>query len=40
MAMIEAIRNRRAIRKYKSEQITDEELNLILEAGIYAPSAG
>lgn len=38
--MIEAIRNRRAIRKYKSEQITDEELNLILEAGIYAPSAG
>lgn len=30
--------NRRSIRKYKPEQITDEELNAVLEAGKYAPS--
>jgi nitroreductase len=30
--------NRRSIRKFKSEQIKDEELNAILEAGKYAPS--
>ena len=38
--MLETIKNRRAIRRYKADQITDEELNKILEAGIYAPSAG
>lgn len=32
--------NRRSIRKYKSEQIKDEELNAVLEAGKYAPSGG
>lgn len=30
---------RRSIRKYKTDQITDEELKQILEAGTYAPSA-
>jgi nitroreductase len=30
---------RRSIRKYKPEQITDEELNQVLEAGMYAPTA-
>ncbi|AKN30894.1 diguanylate cyclase [Clostridium carboxidivorans P7] len=30
--------NRRSIRKYKSEQIKDEELKAVLEAGKYAPS--
>jgi nitroreductase len=30
--------NRRSIRKYKAEQITEEELNAVLEAGKYAPS--
>lgn len=29
---------RRAIRKFKSTQITHEKLNTVLEAGIYAPS--
>jgi nitroreductase len=29
---------RRTIRKYKPDQITDEELNAVLEAGKYAPS--
>lgn len=40
--MSEALNNllgRRSIRSYKQEQITDEELNAILEAGKYAPSA-
>lgn len=37
---LELIRNRRAIRRYKAEQIKDEELNAILEAGLFAPSAG
>lgn len=32
--------NRRSIRKFKQEQIKDEELNAVLEAGKYAPSAG
>lgn len=31
---------RRTIRKYQPEQITQEELNDILEAGIHAPNAG
>lgn len=30
---------RRSIRKYKAEQITDEELEAVLKAGIYAPTA-
>jgi nitroreductase len=30
--------NRRCIRAYKPAQITDEELNAVLEAGKYAPS--
>ena len=36
--VLKAIANRRSIRKYKSEQIKDEELNLIIEAGLQAPS--
>ena len=35
---LEVLRNRRSIRKYKAEQIKDEELKQVLEAGIYAPS--
>jgi len=34
-----SIRNRRSIRAYRPEQIKDEELNAIIEAGLYAPSA-
>lgn len=30
--------NRRTIRKFKPDQITDDELNAVLEAGKYAPS--
>ena len=36
---IEVLMNRRAIRKYKPEQITDEELKTVLDAGTYAPTA-
>ncbi len=34
------ILSRRSIRAYRQEQIKDEELNTILEAGRYAPSGG
>ena len=37
--MLELIKTRRSVRKYKNEQIKDEELNAILEAGTYAPTA-
>ncbi|UZQ51254.1 nitroreductase family protein [Clostridium kluyveri] len=37
---IKTLLNRRSIRKYKPEQIKDEELNAVLEAGKYAPSGG
>jgi nitroreductase len=38
--MIDIIRSRRSIRKYKPDQIRDEELEMIIEAGRYAPSGG
>ena len=36
--IIKAMKERRSIRKYKSEQIKDTELEQILEAGLYAAS--
>ena len=36
--MHEILKNRRSIRKYKPEQVTDAHLDAILEAGLYAPS--
>ena len=36
---IEVLMNRRAIRAFKPEQITDQELLTVLEAGTYAPTA-
>lgn len=36
--MIELIKSRRSIRKFTDEQITDEQLGIILEAGTYAPT--
>ena len=35
---LEVLKNRRAIRAYKKQQITDEELDAVLEAGTYAPT--
>lgn len=37
--VINNIKTRRSIRKFKDERITKEELNIILESGTYAPSA-
>ena len=36
---IEVLMNRRAIRKYKPEQISDADLKTVLDAGTYAPTA-
>lgn len=36
---IKTLLERRSIRKFKPEQIKDQELNAVLEAGKYAPSA-
>lgn len=38
MEALEVLRNRRSIRKFKPEQVRDEELNAVLEAGTYAAS--
>lgn len=37
-AVIENMINRRSIRKYKPEQIKDEELQAVIKAGEYAPT--
>ena len=39
-AVMENIVTRRTIRRFRSEQIREEELQTVLEAGMYAPSAG
>lgn len=36
--IVEYIKSRRSIRNYKDEQISDKDLNTILEAAIFAPS--
>ena len=36
--LLELIKTRRSCRHYKAEQITDEELSAVLEAGTYAPT--
>jgi nitroreductase len=38
-AVLNAIKNRRSVRKYKLDQIDQKNLETILEAGIYAPTA-
>lgn len=35
---LKVLKERRSIRKYKKDQISDEQLNQILEAGTYAPN--
>jgi len=37
--ILETIRRRRSTRSFTSEQISEEELQAVLEAGRYAPSA-
>ena len=36
--VLQALRERRSIRKYKAEQISDEELKAVLDAGTWAPT--
>ena len=36
---LQTIHSRRSCRAYKPQQITDAELDAVLEAGLYAPSA-
>lgn len=36
--MHETLKNRRSIRKYQPQQVSDELLDAVLEAGLYAPS--
>lgn len=40
MELLEAIKNRRSIRKYQARQISREDLEKIIEAGTYASNAG
>jgi nitroreductase len=37
---LKIIKQRRSIRSYKDEQVGEEELKAVLEAGLYAPNAG
>ena len=37
--VIQALAKRRSVRSYKQEQITDDELKTVLEAGTWAPTA-
>ena len=37
--MCELLKTRRSVRKYRPEQVPDELLDAVLEAGLYAPSA-
>ena len=39
-AAIEKMLTRHAIRRFRPEQISEAELQQVLEAGLYAPSAG
>ena len=37
-AVINSLKERRSVRSFSDKQITDEELNTVLEAGTYAPT--
>jgi len=39
MDVLEAIQNRRSIRSYLAKEVEEEKINIILEAGRWAPSA-
>ncbi|MEZ0537926.1 nitroreductase family protein [Caldicellulosiruptoraceae bacterium PP1] len=40
MELLDLIKKRRSIRKYQDKQIPKEDLEKIIEAGLYAPNAG
>jgi nitroreductase len=37
---IKIIKQRRSTRNYRDKQVTDNDLNTIIEAGLYAPNGG
>lgn len=37
--VLKAIRERRSLRRFKGEQVSDEALKAVLEAGTWAPTA-
>ena len=37
--MYEKLLTRRSVRKYSAQQVTEEELDKVLKAGLYAPTA-
>lgn len=37
--LLELIKTRRSCRKYTAEQVSDEQLAAVMEAGTYAPTA-
>ena len=40
MELMDIIKNRRSIRKYQDRKVEKEKLDLIVEAGLYAPNPG
>ena len=40
MELMDIIKNRRSIRKYQERKVEKEKLDLIVEAGLYAPNPG
>ena len=38
--MLEFIKSRRSTRKYKEETVSDEQLDMVIEAGRFAPQRG
>lgn len=40
MDVMEAIRKRRSVRRYREDPVTDEDVREVLTAGVWAPSAG
>lgn len=40
MNLLEQMKTRRSIRKYRTERVEREKLDMIVEAGLYAPNAG
>ncbi len=40
MELMEAIKGRRSIRKFKKQEVPEENINQLIEAASYAPSAG
>ena len=38
MSVLNAMQNRRSVRKYNNQPVTDEELNNVLSAALLAPN--